>query len=246
MKLFAHRGYSAKYPENTILAFQKAIECGAYGIELDTHFTADEKIIVHHYYALGQTDNGKGLISDKTVAYLQSLDAGSWFNPEFAGMKMPLLEEVFKTFGANTNYEVELKAYGKSYVDTIIKIIQNFDLLSNITFTSYQYPLITYLKKQLPKAYIAFITPPIPAWMTVETARNVIRAHLVLGELDSIHAPLAIYDDAFVQELKSQGVSPHFGLSDSPEELKKAQLLGADGITTNDITLAIRTLKDVS
>lgn len=242
MKLYGHRGYPVKYPENTILSFEKAIEQGAFGVELDTHFTADKKVIVHHFYVLGHTDNGDGFIGDKTSEYLQSLDVGSWFAPEFAGLKMPLLEEVFEALGTRTHYELELKAYGKEYVDAIIRIVQQYDLVKSITFTSSQYPLLSYLKRQLPNARIGLITASIPDWMPIEAARNVVRAQLVLDEINSIHAPLEVYTEDFVKELKDRGISVHYALIDDPTDLLKARDLGGDEVTTNDVALAVETL----
>ena len=58
-KLFGHRGYSGKYPENTLLAFQKAIEAGADGIELDVQFSKDGKLVVIHDETLDRTTTGK-------------------------------------------------------------------------------------------------------------------------------------------------------------------------------------------
>ena len=83
--VLAHRGYSAKAPENTMAAFELALAVGADGIELDVHMTRDGEIVVIHDDTLDRTTNGKGPVSDQTMAELRELDAGSWFSPEFAG-----------------------------------------------------------------------------------------------------------------------------------------------------------------
>ena len=64
MKIFAHRGYSGKYPENTILAFKKALDIGVGGIELDVHKTKDGKLVVIHDENIKRTFDGEGLIKD--------------------------------------------------------------------------------------------------------------------------------------------------------------------------------------
>lgn len=245
MKIIAHRGYSSKYPENTLLAFRKAIEAGAPAIELDTHLTADNKVIVHHYYVLGHTNNGEGFISERTSQYIRTLDAGSWKDQSFSGEKIPFLSEVFETFETTTHYELELKAHGKPYVDEIIRIVRKYNLLNNITFTSYQYPLLAYVKKHLPDAKIGFITPPIHDWMDMHTARDVIRASLIMGDVDSIHANLKAFTPEFVAELKTMGLTVHFGLGKTEEYIKKSILLGADELCVNDVELGLRLTKNM-
>lgn len=71
---FAHRGYSGLYPENTMLAFKKAIEIGASGIELDVHLTKDKEIVIIHDELLDRTTNGTGLVMDHTLKELKTLN----------------------------------------------------------------------------------------------------------------------------------------------------------------------------
>ena len=65
-KIFAHRGYSGNYPENTMLAFKKAIECGVDGIELDVQLTKDGEVVIIHDETIDRTTNGKGYVVDYT------------------------------------------------------------------------------------------------------------------------------------------------------------------------------------
>jgi glycerophosphoryl diester phosphodiesterase len=81
--VIAHRGYRTKYPENTLVAFQAAIDVGADMIELDVLLTKDRKMVVIHDESLGRTTNGRGMVSDCTLSQLKALDAGSWFDPCF-------------------------------------------------------------------------------------------------------------------------------------------------------------------
>lgn len=74
-----HRGFSGKYPENTLLAFSKAIEEGVDGIENDVHLTKDGVLVVMHDELVDRTTNGKGYIKDKTYEELAQLDASYIF-----------------------------------------------------------------------------------------------------------------------------------------------------------------------
>ncbi len=66
VKNFAHRGFSGKYPENTMLAFEKAVEAGADGIELDVQLTKDGEIVIIHDETIDRTTDGKGFVADYT------------------------------------------------------------------------------------------------------------------------------------------------------------------------------------
>ena len=67
-KNIAHRGFSGRYPENTMLAFEKALEAGAEGIEFDVHLTKDGQLVIIHDELLDRTTDGKGLVADCTLA----------------------------------------------------------------------------------------------------------------------------------------------------------------------------------
>ena len=103
---FAHRGGLREAPENTIEAFESAIENGVDVLELDVHSSADGKLVVHHDGSLERTTNGEGLVGDKNLSELKGLDAGYRFTRggeagfpfRGKGVEMPTLREVFEKF----------------------------------------------------------------------------------------------------------------------------------------------------
>src|SRR5512134_1609461 len=97
--VWAHRGASAAAPENTMAAFRAAEAAGADGIELDVHLSRDGVPVVIHDATLERTTTGTGRVAARSVAALQSLDAGSWFAPHFADEVLPTLEETLRLFG---------------------------------------------------------------------------------------------------------------------------------------------------
>jgi len=90
----AHRGYSAVAPENTMPAFAAAVLGGATYVEFDVRTTADGVPVVIHDRTVDRTTDGSGHVWDLTVEEVRALDAGSWFAPAYAGVPVPLLEEV--------------------------------------------------------------------------------------------------------------------------------------------------------
>nr|WP_206205885.1 glycerophosphodiester phosphodiesterase family protein [Thermococcus sp. Bubb.Bath] len=99
--VLGHRGYSAKYPENTLLAFRKAIEAGADGVELDVWLTKDGEVVVIHDDSVDRVSSGTGKVKEMTLEELKSLDFGN-------GEKILTLEEVFKAL-PDAIINVELK-----------------------------------------------------------------------------------------------------------------------------------------
>ncbi|MBY8913388.1 glycerophosphodiester phosphodiesterase [Bacillus sp. YC2] len=114
----AHRGASGYVPEHTMLSYETARKMKADYIEMDLQMTKDGKLIVMHDEKLDRTTNGHGWVKDHTLAEIKKLDAGSWFNkaypekakPQYAGLKVPTLDEVLKRYGRHANYYIETKA----------------------------------------------------------------------------------------------------------------------------------------
>lgn len=108
-RIFGHRGAKAVAPENTLASFHRALRDGAVGLEFDLRESSDGEIFVIHDAHLERTTNGRGALCDHTAEELASMDAGSWFAPEFRGEKIPRLDEVLDTFLGKTLLDLELK-----------------------------------------------------------------------------------------------------------------------------------------
>jgi len=94
--VIGHRGASGHAPENTLAAFKKAVALGAPFIETDLQLSRDAHFVAIHDATVNRTTNGQGAVHDMTLAELRKLDAGSWFGSEFAGERIPTLEEIFE------------------------------------------------------------------------------------------------------------------------------------------------------
>lgn len=101
-EIVAHRGASGDAPETTLAAYRLALAMGADHVEMDIHMLRDGTLVAIHDPDVDRTTNGKGQISELTLAELKTLDAGSWFNqvhpekarPEYVGLKVPTVQEV--------------------------------------------------------------------------------------------------------------------------------------------------------
>lgn len=108
-KTVAHRGICGHVPENTMAAFEKALEAGYDYIELDVQMSADGKLVVIHDKTVDRTTNGSGKINNMSWEELKQLDAGSWYHAAFSGEKIPLLEEVLDKFSGRIGFLIDLK-----------------------------------------------------------------------------------------------------------------------------------------
>jgi len=104
--VIAHRGASAVAPENTMAAFRRAVELGADCIETDLHLSRDGRLVILHDATLNRTTNGEGPVKNLTLAELRELDAGRWFSQQFAGERLPTIEELLDFAG-----QVDLSLY---------------------------------------------------------------------------------------------------------------------------------------
>jgi glycerophosphoryl diester phosphodiesterase len=126
--LCAHRGASDTHPENTLAAFREAVRLGAHMIELDVCLSKDHEPVVMHDLAVDRTTNGKGKVSDLTLAELKRLDAGGWKSPEFKGEPIPTLDEALRIMPVNIWLNVHLKG-GKEVGEKAAQVIVRQDRL---------------------------------------------------------------------------------------------------------------------
>ncbi|CCB87413.1 MULTISPECIES: glycerophosphodiester phosphodiesterase [Parachlamydia] len=123
----AHRGNSKDAPENTLCAFQQALDIGVDYIEIDVHLTKDGIPIVIHDLFLSRTlPHARGSVADFSFSELQKWDAGIWFDPNFAGQKVPSLEDVLVLCRGKCGLMVEIKegsASPNELAEVVLKII---------------------------------------------------------------------------------------------------------------------------
>lgn len=138
----AHRGYSAKYPENTLLAFKKAIDQQVDMLEFDLRLSKDGEVMIIHDETVDRTTNGSGKVEEFTVDELKKLDAGQ-------GETIPTLRELCELVSAHPHIllNVEIKPQGGALevVDKSMDILEEFHLVNRSVFTSFDAKVIHYL-----------------------------------------------------------------------------------------------------
>jgi len=154
MEIFAHRGASGNFPENTIAAFKEAARLPVFGVEFDVHMTADGELVVIHDESIDRTSDGKGYVKDMSLSELKKHDFGSWFSSDFQGEKIPTLAEVLDVFESTEHkLNIELKSDIFPYegmVEKALDFIAERRLEARVILSSFDHSAIQIVKRLNP------------------------------------------------------------------------------------------------
>jgi len=150
----AHRGYSASYPENTLAAFNGAIDAGAHMIELDVCLSKDRHLVVIHDETVDRTTNGTGAVRALTLDQLGRLDAGSWFDPRFNTERLPTLARVLDAAKGHllVNIEIKPEAFEKegpadAVERQVLNLVREKNMLDEVLVSSFEWLMLGNLRK---------------------------------------------------------------------------------------------------
>lgn len=161
--VIAHRGASAYAPENTLVAFVKAIQLGCKWIEFDVMQSICGEAIIFHDETLERTTSGGGKVNDYFASYLRSLDAGVWFHSQYAGERVPTLAQTVDFLSnARIGMNIELKpALGgeERLVTEVLSIINQYAIAQKapILFSSFSIKTLQTLRRLAPQCLIGLL-----------------------------------------------------------------------------------------
>jgi glycerophosphoryl diester phosphodiesterase len=237
--IFAHRGASACAPENTLAAFELAVQQGAPGIELDAKLCADGHVIVIHNQSVDRTTNGSGKVDEMPLAALRELDAGSFFSEKFRGQKIPTLEEVFEAVGKKVLINVELKNLATPFdalVPKVVELVKKHGLGERILFSSFLPPVLAQAARLLPETPRGLLTAPGRlGWLgcTFGFRNRVYQA---------LHPHRTGVSDEMVKRVQAAGKRVVVWTVNAEAEIRRMVGCGVEGIITDDPALALRLL----
>ena len=237
--IFAHRGDLAHAPENTLPAFQQAIQKGADGVELDVKLTADGHVIVIHDSTVDRTTDGKGRVASLPLEAIRKLDAGKWFNEKFAGTKVPLLEEVFEVVGKDKMINIELKDYTVSHdglVKKVCELIKRHDNHNQILFSSFFPSTLKVAAQALPEIPRGLLAMPglLGLWTR--------SFGFMFGDYQALHPYISSTSREQMQRAHRLKRRVHVWTVNKPEDIIQLKEWGVDGIITDDPQTAVRVL----
>jgi glycerophosphoryl diester phosphodiesterase len=223
----AHRGASAQFPENTLLAFRQAIEQGVDMLELDVHSTADAHLVVIHDRTLERTTNGQGYVNELTLQELRQMDAGQ-------GEKIPLFEEVIQLAReAGIRLCVEIKGIvGEEELAlpaVIVRALEATDFLSQTVLTSFSPKAL--LRAKATNAEASTMLDPSPQDGSL-TPRQICAQALRAGA-NGVCYDFQLLTPAIIRECQLTGLALWAWQPDEPDDLRQLLTLGVQGIMTN-------------
>jgi len=158
-EIIAHRGYSARAPENTLAAMEAAIRAGVDAVEWDVHVASCGTPVLFHDPQLGRTTNGVGPLRRRTFGQLKALDAGSWFSGTFAGERIPSLADALEAVkGRVARVYCEIKGYRElEDLDRMLTVTRSLDMLDSTVFISLDWRTVDRVAGQHPTVKVGYI-----------------------------------------------------------------------------------------
>lgn len=232
IEVIAHRGFSAKAPENTLAALQAALDAGADAVEFDLHTAACGTPVLFHDAMLSRTTNGVGPLRRRTLQQLKALDAGSWFSPDFAGERIPSFEEALRALNGRVGrIYAEVKGFRElEDLDRMVRLVKEADMLASVTFISMNWTLLDRMRGQESSLAIGYV---VDGAETVEEALQ--RAHGDAGALVDLRADLVASDPSLMERLAAQATDVAVWTVDEAPQAQRLFDLGVRRITTNQV-----------
>ena len=236
----AHRGASAQYPENTLLAFRAAVAQGVDALEIDVHRTADGELVVIHDSTLERTTNGRGKVCEKSLRKIRQLDAGQ-------GENVPLLAEVIQLArNAQIRLSVEVKGETESeqlaISESIVRALQSLDFLGRAILTSFS--TLALLRAKALQPALSTMLDPSPQDGSLTPKR-------ICGQVLRAGANCLSYDFRFLTpeiawECQLAGLALWPWDPDEPADIQRVLRLGVPGVMTNRPDVLNQVLHDLA
>ena len=227
----AHRGASGMYPENTLRAFQMALEIGVDEIELDLRSSRDGHLVVMHDATVDRTTDGTGAICALTLAEIRALDAGRVSGERFRGERVPTWEEVLDLVQGKVRLNVHLKEGGNpdgDYERKVAKALRAFRMTGDMTGDS----VLACNDESV--GIFAGVDPRLACriFPNNRSPEDYIRSSVEMG-LRTTQPGRDMTTPEFVQKAHESGLGVHVFFADTPEDMRTYLGMGVDGILTN-------------
>ena len=224
----AHRGFSGQFPENTLLAFQEALDLGVDAIELDVQLSKDGEIMVFHDEELSRITTCKGQLKDYTFAELRELDASGMYQGIFGKQVIPTLAEYLE-LTANKNIITFLELKNGMYPYPLIEekvanCLKQFNRLPGTILFSANHPSVKYFGTLVTDVQLLF---PFDNW--IFGYGSYCHTHGITACMPYYRA----LTPEVVAEIKSFNISIYPWTVDEPDDFRTLLAAGVDGILTN-------------
>ena len=224
----AHRSASANFPENTRVAFEKAIEARVDMIELDCQLSQDGHVVVFHDERLNRTAGARGKVSDKTLEQLKKLDVGRWRKKAYRGEQILTLEQVLQTVLGKVDLCVDIKHFPHSPQGIELKLLftlSHYDYLDRSIVSSFDYRCLSRVRELAPEARVGVLFGTGVKQDPFEAARRL--------EATSIHVQKEHATREFLDKAWEDGLDVHVWTVNEVREMERFASLGVQGIVSD-------------
>jgi glycerophosphoryl diester phosphodiesterase len=239
--IIAHRGASAYAPENTMAAFQKAVDLSADGIEFDVKCSKDGEMVIIHDQTLDRTTNGHGKVVEKSLKDLRNLDAGTWFSSEFVGEKIPILSEVLEEFSKRLLINIELTNYSSisdGLANKAANLVKQMGVENRVFFSSFHPYNLFITRKILPNVPTALLAlPGKKGWIFRSNLMRWLSPYM-------IHPFYRDVDKRFIKKQHQKNRKVNVWTVNTEMQIKKLLKENVDGLITDDPSLVKRIINE--
>jgi glycerophosphoryl diester phosphodiesterase len=219
----AHRGASAYAPENTLAALRLAVEQGTTMSEIDVQLTADGVPVLLHDLNVDRTTSGHGPVSSLSWAQVRRLEAGSWYGPEFAGERVPSLEEVIEELGEHLQLNIELKGQaGVELEKAVVSVVRRPGFEERCLLTSFDQARIDRLAASERDLKLGYIV-----------GQGCWREEMLEAPVAVLSLERSLVTAERVAAAHTRGQEVHVWTVDDPREMRRLTDLGVDVIISN-------------
>ena len=253
--VYAHRGGAALRPENTIVAFDHGLACGADGLELDVHLSRDGVVVVHHDARLDRTTGARGAVSARTAAELAGLDAGYTFRgPEpgagafpFRGRRIgiPRLRDVLERY-PRIPLIIELKVNHPDLAERAVDEVRAADAVDRVAFGSFGARVLQAVRRREPRIRTGASREEARwalyrSWVRWPLRRPAYREF----QLPERSGATTIISPRFLDHAHRAGLAVHVWTVNEADDIRRLMAWGVDGIISDRPDVAVATVRSV-
>ncbi|HSV97511.1 MAG TPA: glycerophosphodiester phosphodiesterase [Spirochaetota bacterium] len=253
-RVFAHRGASGGYPENTLLSFREAVKIGVDAVETDVHFTKDNRFVVAHDGELGRICDGSGLVADYTLADLKKFDAGYGFSVDGGksfpfrakGLSLISLEELLEEFPGQ-RFNIDLKAKNPAQVPYYCKIIEKCAAQHRVLTASEHAANIRPVRERFPEMATSFsLSEALFYYFLFRSGFLYLKKSFPADALQipEFFGPSRVVSNAFVEQAHKKGLRVHVWTINEEEAMRRLYDTGADAVMSDHPSLLKKVAAD--
>lgn len=246
--VIGHRGYPQLAPENTLPSFRFALVAGADLVELDYHHSQEGVPIVIHDATLDRTTDAverwgsaKIEVGSKTVTELRQLDAGKWFQPEFQGLRLPLLTEALNVIQKGGVTLIERKAGDAA---TCARLLRERDLINRVVVQAFDWAYLRDFHREEPRQILGALGPPAHAKDLKDEEKEL--SPRWVDEAAEAGARVVVWNRRVrreaIEHAHQRKLKVWVYTINEPALAEQLLALGVDGIITDNVSLIWRTL----